>query len=434
MSIPFSRLAPLASSVVLLGALALPAYAESPEAARIRELEKKLERSMQLIEDLSKKVQHLERSSVAPTAPAQGKLDELQQQIHEIAVARSSRAGDDSLPVHGFADIGMVSSGQNNPTDGRGNKGFTVGSLDLYLTPQFGDRVKALVELVFEVDGDTTILDLERAQIGYSFSDAATGWLGRFHTPYGYWNTAFHHGQQIQTSVTRPRFLDFEDAGGILPAHTVGTWLTGSLPMAGNKLGYDVYWGNSPRIQSNTLDMKMSGHSSHYPSLGFNVALRPADVRDLTVGLHGLRAKVQGENANAVLTSETRLSMLGAYAVFQNDNWELMSEYYRFRNRDLMNATGTHGSSAWYAQAGYTFNALTPYARLERTRLDQMDGYFADQTSGRSYRRVTAGLRYDLDPKAALKFEFNRTRKEDLGLGVPDDKFSEARVQYSIRF
>jgi hypothetical protein len=111
-----------------------------------------------------------------------------------------------------------------------------------------------------------------------------------------------------------------------------------------------------------------------------------------------------------------------------------MSEYYRFRNRDLLNGSGSHGSSAWYAQAAYSFGALTPFGRFERTRLDQMDGYFADQTNGKSYRRAVAGLRYDVDPKAALKFEFNRTRKEDLGLGIPNDSFSEARVQYSIRF
>ena len=79
---------------------------------------------------------------------------------------------------------------------------------------------------------------MERAQLGYSFSDALTFWVGRFHTPYGYWNTAFHHGAQIQTSVTRPLFIDFEDKGGILRAHSLGLLAHGRVPAGPGKL-----WG-----------------------------------------------------------------------------------------------------------------------------------------------------------------------------------------------
>jgi len=59
-------------------------------------------------------------------------------------------------------------------------------------------------------------------QLGYPISDAATVWIGRSHTPYGFVNTALHHGIWINDAVARPEFLMFEDQGGILPATPSG--------------------------------------------------------------------------------------------------------------------------------------------------------------------------------------------------------------------
>lgn len=450
-----------AGALALLAALAGPVQAQSSDAARIKELEKKLERSIELIEQLSSKINKIEQAN-ATAAAAQtktvqqaAKIQELEQHVAEIGSSLSRRSADDGLPVHGFADVGLVRDGENNSTT-RGRKGAALGTFDLYLTPQFGDRVKALVELAFEADRDGGIAtDLERLQIGYLFSDAATGWLGRFHTPYGYWNTAFHHGAQIQTSTLRPRFLDFEDKGGILPAHTTGAWLTGTLGMTGGKAGYDLFAGNAPQINganvgtnlatahpagfsaavnagtyagTGTLNMRQSGSASHRTSTGFNAWYEPGAVDGLRLGLHGMRAEVIDDFANSTL-----LKMFGGYFAYTADPWEVLGEYYRFRNDDRSGATGTHGSWAGYTQIGYNVGRWTPFARAERAKLDQTDNYFGVQESGRSYRRVAAGLRFDVDPKAALKVEFSSTRKEDLGPGVTD-RYPELRIQYAIRF
>ena len=77
-----------------------------------------------------------------------------------------------------------------------------------------------------------------------------------------------------------------------------------------------------------------------------------------------------------------------------------------------------------------------PYLRLERGSLDQADPYFSSQEYGVSYARQAVGVRYSLNPKAALKLEVNRTKEGD---GVlPSDprngRYSEARLQYAIRF
>lgn len=458
-----------ASAVALTLGLVAPVHADSSADAKIRELENKLERSMALIEQLSAKVNQLEQASAGvrdvqtKSAQQSAKLEQIERHVSEIGSSVSQRSGDTGLAIHGFADVGLVRSAEDNVTF-KGRKGAGLGNLDLYMTPQFGDRVKSLIELVFEADEDGGIAtDLERLQIGYTFGDAATSWVGRFHTPYGYWNTAFHHGAQIQTSILRPRFLEFEDKGGILPAHTTGLWLTGAQGTASGRFGYDIYAGNAPQIQgvpaagstdlptalktanpsgfstivnaggyagAGTLSMMQSGSTTHRTSVGFNTWIEPRPVEGLRVGLHGLRANVADDSADM---NVTRLNMLGGYFAYLGEPWEILGEYYKFRNEDLSGGTGKHGSWAGFAQIGYNFGSWIPYARIERTDLDQSDNYFAVQASGRSYKREAFGIRYDVDPKAALKLEVNNTRKEDMGV-AGTDRYVETRVQYGIRF
>jgi hypothetical protein len=426
---------------LLFSSLLAAAPAMADEAARIRELEQKLERSIRLIEELSAKVNRLEQGAAAQPAASggvpQARVEALERQVEQLGSGLSRRSLEEAVQLRGFADVGFGHSGENNATFRKGRKGFGIGNLDLYLTPQLGDRVRALVELAFEVHDGHTEADLERIQFGYTFNDAATGWLGRFHTPYGYWNTAFHHGAQLQTSILRPRFLDFEEHTGILPAHTVGAWLTGAVPTAPGRLGYDVYLGNSPRIEvenpmAGRVRLQAGGGEDHSYMGGFNVWLEPRAVEGLRFGLHGLRGDVGIEGGATPAGNRTRLGILGGHAVYSGGRWEVMGEYFHFRNKDLSGGSGLHRSWAGYVQAGYAFGTITPYLRLENAQLDQADNYFLSQRYGRSYRRAAMGLRYDLDPRAAVKVELLRTVQGDLPGG--DDRYDEARVQYSIRF
>ena len=188
--------------------LASPACAET-EAQRLQALERRLESSAQLIEKLSVRLAELERNtgpqaSAAPAAETTQAIAALQQSVAQLAEGTGAKGRETGLPVHGFADVGAGWSSKNDPSRLRG---FNAGTLDLYLTPQFGDRVKSLVELVFEYDSAGGLaVDLERLQLGYTVSDALTVWLGRFHTPFGVWNTWYHHGAGTTTApICRPR-------------------------------------------------------------------------------------------------------------------------------------------------------------------------------------------------------------------------------------
>ena len=161
-----------------------------------------------------------------------------------------SLADDFSLPIHGFADVDWAQATPGQPIR-ETTRNFVLGNLDFYLNPQFSDHVKSLVELVFEPGLDTQQygVDLERIQMGYTFTDDFTLWAGRFHTPLGYWLTTYHHGAEIQTSIYKPRVIDWEDHTGFLPAHSVGLWGTGRIRLgAEDKLNYDVWIANGSRI------------------------------------------------------------------------------------------------------------------------------------------------------------------------------------------
>jgi len=363
---------------------------------RASELEQLLKQSLQQIESLKQRVQQLENknapvrpaAAAAPAAAANAGLSEKVTALEGQVNAISTRPEEDrGLDMHGFVDVGFVAGDKNRPTGGY------MGKLDFYLTPKFGDRVKSLMELNFETSEEGVVsTDVERMQIGYTVSENLTAWAGRFHTPFGYWNTAFHHGAQLQTSILRPKFLEFEDAGGILPAHTVGLWGTGGVKTAGGRVGYDVYVGNSPSIDLGDT------------SVGGDGTLNP--------GLHG---------------SKYRNATFGANL---EDDWEVMVEGYGFRNSDLSGGTGSHTSSAGYAQVGRLFGNNTPFVRFEKTKFDQNDQYFAQQASGRSYERTAIGWRYDFNPKTAIKLEAVTTNLTDPG----GERYSELWTQFAVRF
>jgi hypothetical protein len=422
-------------------------HGATSDADRFTVLEQKLDQSLQMIRDLSARVHELEAQvaqqnaqapgqGVPPTrtppAPAVAKADTTQrleaveQTVSQLTAGAAQRSEDPGLPLHGFADVGV---GNHNATFPE-HKLADVGSLDFFLTPRLGARTRALFELNFEVGDDGAVgVDLERAQIGYQFSDSATVWLGRFHTPYGYYNTAFHHGQQIATSLRRPRFLQFEDQGGVLPAHTVGAWLAGSERVGDQRVTYDFYVGNSQRITDGSLDMNNPGNTHGSVIVGGNLGLLLSGALDgLKIGVHAFTTRIEDQDREPFLL--TRVRTYGVYAAYDTDRWEHMAEFYVFNDYNLSGSPGTHRSEAGFAQFGYRAGLFTPYARYERAVLQQDDNFFASQNLGSSYFRESLGVRFDVDLKSALKLELAHTHDTDRDFVTYD----EALIQYAIRF
>jgi hypothetical protein len=415
--------------------LALPVFAAQSDAERIADLERKLEKSLAMIEQLTMRMNQVEMGKSKPREPAAStdkwaaqdeRIGQLEKDIVQVS-SNAAKRNDLGIPLHGFADVGYIGSDAKGPNDRR--SGFSLATLDLYLTPQFGDRVKSIIELAFEYTEDGSMAtDLERMQIGYTFSDSLTVWAGRFHTPYGYWNTAYHHGPEIQTSVNRPRFVDFEDKGGILPSHAVGLLASGSMRAGEGKLQYDAYLANGNSLTGKVLDFNAFKDNNNNKLVGGKLAYEFGSALDgLTLGTHALTQIVD----DAATGSRTKVNIYGAFAVLDRGNWEMVSEYYRFRNEDLSGGTGIRSSWAGFSQLGYTFDQKwTPYVRAEKTVLDQSDNYFLGQDGGRSYQRKALGLRYNLNQQTALKIEMNKTEPQDLAQPTTN----EVHLQFAVRF
>ena len=366
------------------------------------------------------------------------------------------RADEGGVPLHGFADVGGGYSTSKTPADMK-VKNFYAGVIDLYLTPEFSDNVKSLIEIALETNKDTQqyALDVERLQIGYVFGDYLTLNAGRFHTPYGYWNTAFHHGAQMQTTIYRPRFLDFEDGGGILPAHSVGLWGSGSARLGAGRFLYDLYASNGSRLTDgfsgatggtngpSVLDYQAKRADKPQPSFGGRFAYAfGGNLDGLTVGTHAFQYRVN-YNTDTGTTSDTNadqsymVNMVGGYVVYDENKIEFASEFYHFIDKNLRDQGAKNiTSNAGYAMLGYAVSPKwKPYYRFESTKLAQQDGYFAGQEHGVSYIRHLAGLRYDVNPRTSLKAEvihndFKDRKETDGKSGI----FNIYQMQYAIRF
>ncbi|HEY7377189.1 MAG TPA: hypothetical protein VH542_00745 [Steroidobacteraceae bacterium] len=431
-----------------------PAHAAA-DAQQVAQLQSQLEASLKAIDQLTARVRELEARmdqvqpggatgtaaaaapGAAPATPTPGaapgatpdtaqdqRLASLENEVAAITAANAARHDDMGLPLHGFADVG---AGTRNPVNPNLH-GAAVGSVDFYLTPQLGERTRSLFELNFKIGTNGELVTaLERAQLGYQFADATTLWLGRFHTPYGYYNTAFHHGQQISTALRRPGVVQFETTGGVMPAHAVGLWLQGVDRMDVGRLTYDVYVANAPRIVGGVIDSNNAGNAHGDALYGGNVGFLPSSLDGFRVGLSAFSTKVQDD---LVARNLTRVNNYGVYAVYDTDRWENMAEYYWFDNKDLSGTTGNHDSNMGFIQLAYRAGLWTPYARYERADLDQTDHYFSAQRFGNSYYRTALGLRYDLDWSSALKLEIAQTHVTDRDI----DTYEEALMQYAIRF
>jgi hypothetical protein len=125
---------------------------------------------------------------------------------------------------------------------------------------------------------------------------------------------------------------------------------------------------------------------------------------------------------------------MGPYAVFDDGVWEVIYEYYRWNNENMVSNTaaplGEHRSTAWFGQIGRHFGQWMPYARYEKGSFNQDDNFFASLEGGRSYTRKLAGVRYDINPRAAFTVEYFHTEQDDLV--VPD--YNEMRFQFAIGF
>lgn len=245
---------------------------------------------------------------------------------------------------------------------------------------------------------------MERVIVRYSFSNYANLATGKFHTPFGYWNNAYHHGALIQPTIQRPTILQFEDEGGFLPIHQVGMQLDGS-GITSKNIGYNLFISNG-QAQGN------SGGAFGYtgtPAISGAVNIEPvANLKFIASGFYNKVPAGSKTYQGIMLTEASKYRMLNASLVYFNNRApvEFVIEYYNIGN--TMNTTGLTQMNGVDAYVGLSRFKVKPYLVYNSIRFQAGERYFHKNNRD----GITAGVRYNIAAKAVVKLEYSHEKTE----------------------
>ena len=316
-----------------------------------------------------------------------------------------------SFKLSGFGDVNFARTKRLE-----GARNFFEGQLTLHMTSELSPRTTFFGEISFTPRPDAGTgtpaatgfnTEVERMIVRFDYSDQLKVSVGRYHTPINYWNTAFHHGQWLQTSITRPEMTQF--GGRLLPVHFVGGLVEGSVPAGGLNLNYKAGVGNG----RGSVISRGGDHGDVNSQLAWlvNAFVKPDRLFGLQVG-----GAVYGDRVTLATSAEFNEHIVSAHAVWQKENPEVVFEYAAVRHRDRQT-----GAIAWtpafYIQVAHRLpfnNELwKPYVRFEHIDVNAADAMFAGLPS---LDMSTVGLRYDASVFAAVKAEYRTWTR---GTGTP---------------
>jgi hypothetical protein len=312
------------------------------------------------------------------------------------AVAAPAQA-DISISLYGDINGAIQTTGTREGT----TDGFSAAKLELFTTASAGNW-SFLAETLFEAGEDNEFgVDVERIQVNYLYRDWLRVAIGRFHTAIGYYNDGFHHGAFFMPATARPQVVQFEDDGGLIPAHSVGAHIDGRFALGDSHLRYDLDLGNGRAANRETVQ---NDHDTNRPK-SFNVRLRfePSALEGLIIGgnlyFDGIPARDPG---TLPPLGPLREWLAGFHAVYIEHDLHLVAEAYAIDHSELDTGT-SHWTYAAFVEAGRTFDKVMPFVRYEWTRFpDEGDPYY-ERTANDGYQAVTVGAKHSTSDNIALK-------------------------------
>ena len=251
-------------------------------------------------------------------------------------------------------------------------------------------------------------IEIERLIVKYDFSSRNTLSAGRYHTPIGYWNTAFHHGAWLQTTIGRPESVKF--GSQLVPIHFVGLQFEGQFPGAHSGLGYNVGIGNGRH--ANIARAGDNGDINGNRAWVASVFYKPTSIRGLNAGIGAYSDRV-----SPPASPEFDEKIYSAYFALERETPEFIAEYIHSDHELTVGPGPSGGADSLYAQFAYRLRGnlqrFKPYVRAERVDVDADDPLLAPLNL--DYKGVTAGVRFDVRPYASLKFEYRNEEFANMG-------------------
>jgi hypothetical protein len=342
-------------------------------------------------------------------------------------------AANNRVTLNMFGDTAFVVDNVPIPDKSRG---FLIGDLDLLITGRAAN-LTALAEAALEQRGGGEIgIDLERIFVGWRGERVSVD-AGRTHVELGYWNNAFHHGRWLQITAERPRILKFEDEGGILPIHFIGTTAHWRAYLSGDQQ-IELVGGIGNGRGDFTKDVQETAETNWFKAVQARLGFKGFGARDLQFGVSGLVDRIAGRpGADPMMTGvfirpalpdQNIGEVIGnAYLAYRGVQLTIISEAFDILHSAAM--PDVNGASHWntfdaYALGAYRIGDFSPYvmAEIRRTSSDDDPFYFpgnpaiADITANifRNFEELTAGVRWDLTTWSAIKVEYRGTFQQDL--------------------
>ena len=321
--------------------------------------------------------------------------------------AREAEIHYPSLQIRGFGDVDFQATDQKQSTSG-----FSLGQLDLHFASPLSRKVSYFGEVTFTAQPNTYDLNVERSFVRFDYNDYFKISFGKFHTPIGYWNTAYHHGAWLQTTIARPQMIKF--GGTFTPVHIVGFQAEGSIPSGGLGLGYSLALGNGR--SSNFSKAGDSGDVNNNRAWLAKLSAQPSRLYGLELG---------GSYYHDELTPQHGVNfrewIAGGYVTWTRGRPELLAEYENVHHTSLQTSQ-TFNTTGYYAQVAYRLswqeNKWKPYYRFEYIHRPPQEPVW-DSTGTPLVEDLvgsTVGVRWDITNFACFKGEYRRFRQ---ATGIP---------------
>ena len=311
-------------------------------------------------------------------------------------------------------------------------------------------HVHAALDLLYSVSGNrfrflgeflwsSEEAELERLQAGYRVGDDAFVWGGRFHAPAKIWTSEYHHGQYLQTSITRPALEEWEDDGGSNPSHITGLLLESEHQRDDESaIGVAASVGLAPVFEDRLLESYeiLEETSDHGLSLNLRVAFRPQYLSSTQFGIvaawNEINVRPEPDAAQDRPDSIDQAS-LGVFADWHRDDLRLLASFVYFDNALAFPAQDQDETYLLgYAQLEYEANAVVTLFGRAESGIDQDDSAYLQMFETAITERYMLGARWDVAEFHSLTVEFADTT---YGASVSGSRsFGEFRVQWSAVF
>jgi hypothetical protein len=299
------------------------------------------------------------------------------------------------LVLHGFSNVDF-----DQTDDRRQPDGFALGQFVLHMSSSLGRKITFFGETSFSARPNGFQTEVERVILRYDVNDRVKISAGRYHTPLNYWNTAFHHGLWLQTTISRPEMIQV--GGTFQPVHFVGLLAEGTLSSAALGLGYNVGFGNG----RGTLVARGgdAGDANRNRAWITKLYARPASLFGVELG-----ASVYRDLLTPGPGTEVGEWITSGYMALTRESPEVIAEISSVRHHDRLTDID-YDSHAFYIQAAYRLPAqplLKPYFRFEKLLTAAGEPVLEPQ----DLELATVGLRYELSGYAALKGEYRHASR-----------------------